>query len=102
MIPGHQNAEIEHDLSTLPDLVADALQAWRIATLEREKIEGLLYLQFKGGEEKRTTDELKALVRSDGGRYMAVLAELKAEANYTRLLEKLYSSKKAASLRTAF
>jgi hypothetical protein len=100
--PGSQNAGLEQSLDQLPDLVADALQAWRLASLEREKLEALLYLRFKGGEGKKTSDEIKAMVRSDGERYTKCLAELLAETNYQRLLERLYSVKKLAALRTAF
>ena len=70
-------------------------------TLEREKCEALLFLKFRAGE-KRTVDEIKALVRSDGGRYQAVLNELTAESEYTRLYERLLAAKRRASLRTAY
>jgi hypothetical protein len=93
---------IEIQLDKLPDLVAQALEVWRMATLEREKTEALLYLQFKGKGDKRTADELKAMVRSDSSRYEAVLKEIRAESDYTRLYERLLSFKKQASLRTAF
>jgi hypothetical protein len=101
---GHKltNADIDRTLNETPDLIANALETWRMATLEREKIEALLYLQFKGDGEKRTADELKAMVRSDGSRYRVVLDEIKAESEYTRLYERLLAAKKAASLRTAF
>ncbi len=100
--PGSQNSGLEEDLDKLPDLVANALEAWRKASLEREKIEALAYLRFKSGDTKRTSDEIKALVRKDGERYAACLVEIQAEVNYQRLLERLYSVKKLASLRTAF
>jgi hypothetical protein len=70
--------------------------------LEREKVEALLYVEFKGSEEKRTATDLKALIQSDGKRYAAVLDEIKAEATYTRVYEKLMCVKKQAALRTAF
>lgn len=100
--PGHQNHGIEENLGELPDQVADALERWRLSSLEREKLEALLYLRFKGGEGKKTSDEIKAMVRSDGERYTACLTELKAEANHQRLYERLLSFKRLASLRTAF
>lgn len=100
MIPG--NFDTEKQLEDLPDRVADALQAWRIASLEREKLEALLYMRFKGSGEKRTSDEIKAMVRSDALRYEASLKEIGAEVNYNRLYERLMSVKKVASLRTAF
>jgi len=100
--PGAGNAQTEKDLSEGPDLVADSLFKWRKATIEREKTDALLFLQFKADGEKRTGDEIKAMVRADGGHYKAALDEAIAESEYTRLLERLYSAKKAASLRTAF
>ncbi len=100
--PGHHNAQIETDLSEGPDLVATALLKWRRATLEREKIEGVLYAKLKAGEEKRTSEEIKALVRADGGRYAATLIEIQAESDYVRLNERLMAAKKMAGLRTAF
>lgn len=101
--PGSQNEGLEQQLEELPDIVADALLKWRTATLEREKTEALLYLRFRaGGEEKRTTEEIKALVRSDDGRYSAVLEESKAESDYERVKERLLCKKKLSDLRTAF
>ena len=94
-------SDLESALENLPDQIADALTKWRKATLEREKIEGLLYARLKG-EDKRTGDEIKALIKSDPDRYAAVLVELTAESNYTRLYERLLSFKKLADHRTAF
>ena len=95
-------SDLEAGLEKLPDEVADALLRWRLATLDREKTEALIYLKFKGEGEKRTADELKMMVRADSGRYAAVLREVRAESDYTRLYERLMSFKKSASLRTAF
>ena len=100
--PGHHNAGIEQNLDELPDAVANALERWRMASLQREKLEALLYLRFKADAGKRTSDELKAMVKADGGHYSASLAEIKAEIEYNRLYERLLSTKKLASLRTAF
>lgn len=96
------NTDLEDSLSQLPDKVADALQKWRIATLEREKCEALLYMGFKGGQVDRTATEIKALINGSGERYSCVLDEIKAESEYVRLNEKLMAIKKEMSMRTAF
>lgn len=96
------NADIEKDLNELPDLVSDTLQIWRIATLDREKTEALLYVKIRGEDDKRTATEIKALIQSDEKRYQMVLEEIKAECEYTRLYEKLMSTKRISGLRTAF
>ena len=99
---GILNTDTEEALESLPDLVADALEDWRRATLMREKEEALLYLRFKGEDNERSATEIKALVHSSDSRYLACLDELKAESKYERLYERLMSKKKIADLRTAF
>lgn len=96
------NVDIEASLDELPDLVADALLHWRKLELSREKIDALLHMDFKASEEKRTADDIKALVRASDKHYQAKLLEITAEANYTRLHERLLALKKRADLRTAF
>lgn len=96
------NLDLEQALADGPDLIADALEKWRVASLEREKIEALLYASVKGGADKITASEIRARINSDPNRYDAVLAEIRAEANYTRLLERHLSNKRRASLRVAF
>lgn len=95
---------LEQVLSDLPEKVASKLEAWRMSTLNREKTEAILYLRFKGATDgqKRTSDEIKAMIREDGERYQAVLAEIKAESAYNLANETLMCAKKKASLRTAF
>ena len=95
-------SDLEVELSSLPDLTSNALLEWRKATLNREKREALLYLEFRNTATGRTVKEIEAMVDSDGGRYDAKLAEAVAEAHYHKLYEKLMSSKKLADLRTAF
>lgn len=102
LIPGAQNAQIEKDLENLPDLVSESLLKWRKETLEREKVEALLYLSFKNDGGSKTVREIEALVESDNRRYEARLKESVAESDYERLYERLMSSKKLADLRTAF
>lgn len=99
-VPG--NMDIEGDLEKLPDQVAEALQLWRVATLNREKLEAVLYAGFKGNDPQRTATEIKACINASESRYNSVLEEIKCETEYTRLYEKLLSAKKRASLRTAF
>ena len=102
MIPGEQNSQLEEALERGPDEVADALELWRTATLNREKTEAILYLRFKGEDKERSATEIKALVHSDSLRYSDVLREIKAESGYERLYERLLANKKRADLRTAF
>lgn len=94
-------SDLEQALEDLPDQVAAALRKWREMTLEREKVEAILYIKFRG-EDRRTSDEVKALVKSDSERYKAVVAEFTAESEYTQLYERLLSFKRLASHREAF
>lgn len=101
--PGHHYDEnLEHQLESLPDIVAKSLLDWRVATLDREKIEALLYARFKGLNDDLKASDLKSMINADPERYQAVLNEIKAESEYQRLYEKLLGAKKLASLRTAF
>jgi len=102
LIPGDLNAGLEHDLEELPEVVAKALLEWRKASLERDRKEAILYLSYKGSEEKRTVTEIEALVDANDDRYALKLAEAVAESEYTRVYEKLLSQKRLANLRTAF
>lgn len=99
---GQNNYEIEQQLAEGPDQVANALIKWRMATLDREKAEALLYARLKGEDDNRTATEIKELIRADNGRYEMVVSEIKAEAEYNRYYEKLMSAKKISALRTAF
>lgn len=101
-IPGSRDQRTQEILDTYPDLVADAQMDWEKKTLEREKEEALLYLNYKGQDKERTATEIKALVNSDKKRFDAVLAEIESKGNYTRLYETLLSAKKNASQRVAF
>lgn len=96
------NAELEADLETLPEKLGDAKESWRIKTLNRERAEALLYARLKGEDKKRTVDDIKSLVRADDGRYAAVLEEIKAEAAYERMHEKLMATKHISGIRRAF
>lgn len=96
------NLDIEKALEELPEKVSQALENWRIATLEREKTEALLYISIKGKNPDKTIGEIKSALNASVSRYDAVLAEIKAESEYTFLYEKLLSAKKRASLRIAF
>lgn len=99
--PGSNNAQLEADLETLPDEVSTVLMNWRIATLNRERVESLLHARLRA-DTTRTMADIKSSINGDPDRYEAVLNEIKAEAEHTRLLERLLCAKKLASLRTAF
>jgi hypothetical protein len=96
------NLDIESDLNELPDKVAEALQLWRVATLNREKMEAVLYAGFKASDSDRSATEIKACINASESRYSSVLEEIKCECEYQRLYERLLSAKKRASLRVAF
>lgn len=96
------NERLQKLLEQGPEAVSKALSNWRIKTLEREKLEAILYTTFKGNGEKRTSDEIKALIRQDNARYHAMLEEIEAETEYTRVNEKHLSNKKIAALLSAF
>ena len=96
------NEDLESSLELLPDKVADVLLEWRKATLEREKTEALLFVEFKANEEEKSSTEIKALINSSPERYAKVMEEIKAEVEYNRWYEKLLSVKKRASLRTSY
>jgi hypothetical protein len=98
----NHNGDIEKDLNELPDLVSAALEGWRIAREEKRRFEALLRIKLKAEDPNRTSGDLKALVDGDDEGFKLRLVEIKAEAEYTRLYEKLMSAKKSASLRTAF
>lgn len=98
----NNNDDIEKDLEELPVKVSEALLSWRKASLEREKVQALLYLQFKMSPNKQTENEIKARVESSDERYGIALKEAEAEANYNYLYERLLSVKKISGLRTAF
>lgn len=101
-LPGSRNLQLESDLETLPDDVAISLIAWRTASLDREKLEAALYLRHKNEAEKRTVNEIEALIHLDETRYKAKLKEAVAEAEYHKLYERLMAAKRLSALRTAF
>lgn len=92
---------LEEELESLPDQVAAFLEVWRLKTLEREKTEALLYVQFKGEDKERSATEIRALINASEGRYRAVLDELKSEAQYQKVYERLMAKKLVARLRVA-
>jgi len=101
-IPAHHYDEnLEMALENLPDLIADSLEKWRTATLDREKTEALLHARFKGEDPDRKANDIKCLINTSDERYQACLKEIKAEAEYQRRYEKLMGIKRLVSLRTA-
>lgn len=95
-----QSIDLEEMMNSLPDKVAEALIVWRTATLDREKMEALVYASTKATNDKLTATEIKSFINSNPQRYEAVLKEIKAESDYTRVYERLLSVKKIASLRS--
>jgi len=95
------NESLEKQLEELPDIVAKSLLNWRKSTLDRERAEANLYMQFKS-EGDRTATEIRALINRSQERYEACLAEISFESVYNAKLETLMAAKKLASLRTAF
>ncbi len=93
---------IEETLLELPDKVADALEKWETATLNREKVDALLFAMIKGRDEKKSATEIKMEIAGHPEHYESVLSEIKAHSNYIRLYEQLLAGKRRASLRTAY
>ena len=96
------NIDLEKTMAELPDLVADALLVWRTATLDKDRLHAQLYITYRSTNPEMTSVEIKARIGDDDRYYQASLSELKAEAEYNRLNERLMAAKKLASLRTAF
>ena len=99
---GQDLHDLEKDLDALPEEVSEALKAWRMATLEREKKEALLYIEYKGSGLSMTATEIRASINSNSERYGAVLKEVEAESRYNFLYEKLLAAKKKAGLRISY
>lgn len=97
-------SDIEEALEVLPDQVADALEKWKKARVDKEREHARLFLSFKANSAGKdlTVEELKSMVKNDSGYYQICLDEITAESSYTRLYEKLMSAKKTASMRAAF
>jgi hypothetical protein len=95
-------SDLEEALETLPEVVAQCLLNWRKATLDREKTEASLYLQFKGLDAGKTATEIKAMIHESKERYEAVLSEISCESVYTAKYETLLAMKHKARLREAF
>lgn len=99
-VPG--NMDIEAELARLPEAVAEALEKWEISTLDRERVDAMLFAMIKGRDEKKSATEIKMEIQGHPEHYQASLNEIKAHALYTRLYEQLLAGKRRASLRTAF
>jgi hypothetical protein len=93
---------LEEVLQELPDKVAQALENWETATLNREKVDALLFAMIKGRDEKKSATEIKMEIQGHPEHYEVVLYEIKQHAQYTKLYEQLLAGKRRASLRTAF
>lgn len=93
---------IEETLLELPDKVAEALEKWEISTLDRERVDAMLFAMIKGRDENKSATEIKMEINGHPEHYQAVLGEIKAHAGYIRLYEQLLAGKRRASLRTAY
>jgi hypothetical protein len=101
---GRPSPDIEGDLETLPDMVADALRLFREKTAIKKHKAAHLLLTFKAKHASQglTMTELKAMVNADLDYFKICMEEVTSESEYVRLSEKLMAAKKQASLRTAF
>jgi hypothetical protein len=95
---------IEAVLDTYPDLSADALERFRAAGVEKERVYAKAYLEIKAQSagEKITVGEIDAMIKASAPWYAAAMEEVKAESDWTRKNETLMASKKAAALKGAF
>jgi hypothetical protein len=95
-------SEIDLILSTYPDKVADAFQAFKEAEADVRRERGRSYLRIKAKNPNFKQDHLRALVEDDDAVYKAQMAAIAKEAEYSRLYEKLLSAKKLSALRSAY
>lgn len=99
------NAEMMEVLDNYPDMVADALAAWKRAGIEKDRIFARQYLELKArsvGLGKVTVSELESNVRATEEHYQAALAEVVAESEYVRVSEKLMAVKKMVGFKGGF
>jgi hypothetical protein len=100
--PGTERGDLEEALATLPDRVADALLIWRTATAAKKKLVGDLFVKMKSVHSDMSSTEIKTRISASKELFEAEMKEVSAEAEHTRLNERLMAAKKLASLRTAF
>lgn len=93
---------IEETLLELPEKVSQALESWETMTLEREFKDAKMFVRIKAGDDKKSATEIKMEIQASGEHYQAVLSEIQAHAEYTKLYEQLLAGKRRASLRIAF
>lgn len=95
---------IDEILEKYPDLTADALERFKTAAVEKERVYAKSYLEIKArtAGEKVTVGEIDALIKSSPEWYAAAMEEIKAESGWTRCNERLMAAKKQAALRAAF
>ncbi len=96
------NDDLETDLERGPEAISRALKAWRLATYERKKQEGLLYAEFRLRDPGMNSTELKHKLNASNELYPYIEAEVLAEAEYKRVEEKHLANKRRAGLRTAY
>ena len=96
---------LEKQLHELPDQVADALLAWRRATIKRQHMEAYAFVRFKKeaiSSRAPGDDYVKSQIRSTDEWVKWMDEEAAAESNYVRLYEKHMSNKKTAGIRAAY
>jgi hypothetical protein len=98
----NSNGDLEDALEKGGDLIADAQKKWELSVLDRQRAEALLCAKFRAEGPERTSTQVKEMMQADQSHYDAVLKEIEAKSEYTRLYERHLSNKKKASLRSAF
>lgn len=98
------NEEIVDVMDRYPDQVADALELFKKAGIEKERLHAKTFLEIKARSagEKITIAEIEAMVKADLECYKAALYEVEMESLYMKFYEKLMAAKKQASMRAAF
>lgn len=100
------NQEIEQLLEDLPGKVAESLGVWKTAEAMRDRLEGMTHKRFKaegvGAGKPPTSEDLRAMVKSDDACHQMRLDAIVAETKYTKVYEELLAFKTIAKIRTAY
>lgn len=93
---------IEELLSELPEKVSLALKEWRIKTIEKKRIEAVLYLKYKLEIPGITKDGINAHTELNPEHHEKVVEEINAEVKYKELSDEQMAVKKKAGLRIQY
>lgn len=96
------NIDIEKALNELPDLLSQALEDWRLASLNLERYEAILAAKIRGSNPGIKSVEVKDKINADEQWYNLNIEVIKKESYHNLLENRLLAAKKMASLRTAF